>query len=410
MAKKKNADIMSTIIKDIQKNKSVTVLDAPDVIEGISSGSLVVDLALGGNGFPRGAITEIYGPNNTGKTTLSLMMLREAMWEAHERDMYCFYVNAEKRPLDGKWYKSLGLPYEQVTDTNTGELKWQCSLKDDNGNPRLIIVEAETAETTANVIMDLVGSGMFIAGVLDSVANLSPKAEVETDMNKNTQIGMQSRFMARWMRVFMDSVRKTQIALVFLNHYRVKIDAGMYENKGTSSGGNAFHHQSSIRLETYRMKDEWESDDVKEHIRMHIRFYIRKTSVTKNRGALISCTLEHDKESGTYLVDPALEAFSIAKEKGLFFSRDGSKWSGRGIACFDASRFGYNGDKEYDINDNGHYEIGGSHDDILDTLRSDVDMIVALEMAIRAYVNHSLQEVEEEPEVDEDELVEAIFE
>lgn len=385
MAKKKtNSDLMEALVKDIRKRKHTVVHDAPEVIDAISSGSLMVDHYLPG-GFPRGAITEIYGPNNTGKTTMSLLMLREAMWEAHERDMYCFFVNAENRPLDGAWYAKLGLPYSKVTDETTGEISYQCDLQDDKGLPRLIIVESVTAEDTANTIMDMVESGLFVAGVLDSVANLMPKAEGEADFDKATQIGLQSRLMARWMRVMTNAIRRTGICLIFLNHYRVKIGASKYEPQGTSSGGNHFHHEATIRLETFRQKDNWEKSDDKYHVDMQIRFYVVKTSVSDNTGKLIEMTLIRDESTGSYVIDRAHEAFELCKQAGLFSSSDGSQYGSAGWCCFPATEYGYTDTMVYEENDVGHYKLGKSFDDVKASLRHDPDMLKACVNALRRY-------------------------
>jgi RecA/RadA recombinase len=375
-----NADLMKKLLGEIAKTNA-RYHAAPESVKRLSFGSLTADMAIGG-GLPRGAITEIYGANNTGKTTLAIMALREALYEAHERDMYCFFINAEKRPIDGEWYTKLGLPYKRLVNRETGEIEYQLEMQDTNGNPRLQFFEVESAEGTANLMMDLVDSGLYIMGVLDSVGALSPKAELETDMAKNTQMGLQSRFMARWMRAFMDKVRMTGITLVFLNHQRSAISDDMFAPKTSSPGGNHFHHQSTVRLETFRLKDEWESDDLKEHIRMYIRFYVRKTSVSDQTGRMVTVQVERDSKTGHYAVDPALERFLIARQYEVLLNRKGQTWGGNGFVCFPADKYGYNGSKQYIKTDVG-YELGDGHEGAVSALREDVDMMIAIEKAIR---------------------------
>ena len=192
-------------------------------IEAVSTGSLTLDLALGIGGLPKGRIVEIYGPESSGKTTLALQVVAEAQ----KVGGICGFVDAE-HALDPIYAKKLGV--------NTKEL---------------LISQPDTGEQALEIADTLIKSGSISVLVIDSVAALTPRAELEGEMGDH-HVGLQSRLMSQALRKLTSSIAKTNTMVIFINQIRMKIGV-MFGNPETTSGGNALKFYSSVRLDTRRI-------------------------------------------------------------------------------------------------------------------------------------------------------------
>ncbi len=192
-------------------------------IKVIPSGSLTLDAALGVGGYPRGRIIEIYGPESSGKTTLTL----HAIAEAQKQDLTCAFIDAE-HAFDPIYAKNLGINLEE-----------------------LIISQPSSGEEALEIADTLVRSGAVDVIVIDSVAALVPKAELEGAMEDN-QMGLQARLMSKALRKLTGSVSKTNCTVFFINQIRMKIGV-MFGNPETTTGGNALKFYASVRLDVRRV-------------------------------------------------------------------------------------------------------------------------------------------------------------
>ena len=192
-------------------------------IESISTGSLSLDLALGIGGLPKGRIVEIYGPESSGKTTLALQVAAEAQ----KVGGICGFIDAE-HALDPVYAKKLGV--------NTEEL---------------LISQPDTGEQALEIADTLIKSGSISVLVIDSVAALTPRAELEGEMGDH-HVGLQSRLMSQALRKLTSAVAKTNTMVIFINQIRMKIGV-MFGNPETTSGGNALKFYSSVRLDIRRI-------------------------------------------------------------------------------------------------------------------------------------------------------------
>ncbi|TVQ82533.1 MAG: recombinase RecA [Micavibrio sp.] len=193
-------------------------------IEAISTGSLGLDIALGIGGLPRGRITEIYGPESSGKTTLALHVVAEAQ----KAGGTCAVVDAE-HALDPVYAAALG-----------------CNV------PELLISQPDTGEQALEIADTLVRSGAIDVLVIDSVAALVPKAELEGEMG-DTHVGLQARLMSQALRKLTGSISKSKTVVIFINQIRMKIGV-MFGNPETTAGGNALKFYSSVRIDIRRGK------------------------------------------------------------------------------------------------------------------------------------------------------------
>jgi recombination protein RecA len=201
-------------------------------IEVIPSGSLGLDLALGIGGLPRGRIVEIYGPESSGKTTLAL----HAIAEAQRRGGTCAFVDAE-HALDPIYARKLGVDVDN-----------------------LLISQPDAGEQALEIADTLVRSGAIDVLVVDSVAALVPRAELEGEMG-DSHMGLHARLMSQALRKITGSVSRSKCMLIFLNQIRMKIGV-MFGNPETTTGGNALKFYSSIRLEIRRIGQIKERDEV----------------------------------------------------------------------------------------------------------------------------------------------------
>ncbi len=201
-------------------------------IESVSTGSLSLDLALGIGGLPKGRIIEVYGPESSGKTTLALQVLAEAQ----KKGGICAFVDAE-HALDPIYAKKLGV--------KTGEL---------------LISQPDTGEQALEIADTLIKSGSISVLVIDSVAALTPKAELEGEMGDH-HVGLQSRLMSQALRKITGSVSKSNTMVIFINQIRMKIGV-MFGNPETTSGGNALKFYSSVRLDIRRIGAIKDKDEI----------------------------------------------------------------------------------------------------------------------------------------------------
>ncbi len=192
-------------------------------IESISTGSLSLDLALGIGGLPKGRIIEIYGPESSGKTTLALQVIAESQ----KLGGICAFVDAE-HALDPVYAKNLGV--------NTDEL---------------LISQPDTGEQALEIADTLVKSGSISVIVIDSVAALTPRAEIEGEMGDH-HVGLQSRLMSQALRKLTSSISNTNTMMIFINQIRMKIGV-MFGSPETTSGGNALKFYSSVRMDIRRI-------------------------------------------------------------------------------------------------------------------------------------------------------------
>ena len=201
-------------------------------IESVSTGSLSLDLALGIGGLPKGRIIEVYGPESSGKTTLALQVLAEAQ----KKGGICAFVDAE-HALDPIYAKKLGV--------KTGEL---------------LISQPDTGEQALEIADTLIKSGSISVLVIDSVAALTPKAELEGEMGDH-HVGLQSRLMSQALRKITGSVSKSNTMVIFINQIRMKIGV-MFGNPETTSGGNALKFYSSVRMDIRRIGAIKDKDEI----------------------------------------------------------------------------------------------------------------------------------------------------
>ena len=199
------------------------VNDRSHDVEAISTGSLGLDIALGIGGLPRGRVIEIYGPESSGKTTLTLQVIAEAQ----KKGGICAFVDAE-HALDPVYARKLGV---KVDD--------------------LLISQPDTGEQALEIADTLVRSGAIDVLVVDSVAALTPKAELEGEMGDSLP-GMQARLMSQALRKLTASISKSKCMVIFINQIRMKIGI-MFGNPETTTGGNALKFYASVRLDIRRI-------------------------------------------------------------------------------------------------------------------------------------------------------------
>ena len=201
-------------------------------IESISTGSISLDAALGIGGIPRGRITEIYGPESSGKTTLTLHIIAEAQ----KTGGYAAFIDAE-HAMDPEYAKKLGVDADN-----------------------LLISQPDTGEQALDITETLVRSGALDIIVIDSVAALVPKAELDGDMG-DSHMGLQARLMSQALRKLTGSVAKSRTSVIFINQIRHKIGV-MFGSPETTTGGNALKFYASIRLDIRRIGQIKEGDQV----------------------------------------------------------------------------------------------------------------------------------------------------
>ena len=201
-------------------------------IEAISTGSLTIDIALGIGGLPCGRVVEIYGPESSGKTTLTLQVIAEAQ----RKGKTCAFVDAE-HALDPVYAEKLGVNIDE-----------------------LLVSQPDTGEQALEICDMLVRSGAVDVVIVDSVAALTPKAEIEGDMG-DSHVGLQARLMSQALRKLTANIKRSNTLCIFINQIRMKIGV-MFGNPETTTGGNALKFYSSVRLDIRRIGAVKEGDEV----------------------------------------------------------------------------------------------------------------------------------------------------
>jgi recombination protein RecA len=206
--------------------------DTTQDVEVISSGSITVDLALGIRGLPKGRIVEVYGPESSGKTTLAI----HAIAEAQKKGGICAIVDAE-HAFDRSYAEALGVNTED-----------------------LLISQPDNGEQALEIADNLISSGAIDLLVVDSVAALTPKAEIEGDMG-DSRMGLQARLMSQALRKLTATIKKSGTCMIFINQLREKIGV-MFGNPETTTGGNALKFYASIRIDIRRIGQIKSGDEV----------------------------------------------------------------------------------------------------------------------------------------------------
>ena len=261
-------------------------------LEVISTGSLGVDLALGVGGLPRGRIVEIFGPESSGKTTLCL----ETIAQCQKNGGVCAFIDAENA-FDPIYARKLGVKVEE-----------------------LMVSQPDTGEQALEICDMLVRSGGVDMVVIDSVAALVPKAEIEGDMG-DSHVGLQARLMSQALRKLTGHIKKTNTLVVFINQIRMKIGV-MFGSPETTTGGNALKFYASVRLDIRRGRQIKKGDDVIGNE--------TKVKVIKNKVAPPFRQAEFDILYGEgvswegELIDLGVK-YDIVEKSGAWYSYNGAK-------------------------------------------------------------------------------------
>ena len=309
-------------------------------IEAIPTGALSLDIALGIGGVPRGRIIEIYGPESSGKTTLALHVIAEAQKTGGE----AAFIDAE-HALDPVYAKKLGVDIDN-----------------------LIVSQPDTGEQALEITEALVRSGALDVIVVDSVAALVPKAEIDGDMG-DSHMGLQARLMSQALRKLAGAINKTKTVLIFINQLREKIGV-MFGNPETTTGGRALKFYASVRLDIRKIENIKQDGEVKGN---RVRVKVIKNKVAPPfREAEFDIVYGEGISKAGNILDMAVN-MDIIEKSGSWFSYDGNR-------------------------------IGQGRENVKKYLKENPEILADVEQKVRANFAKAFQDSlgEELPEVDED--------
>ena len=309
-------------------------------IEAIPTGALSLDMALGIGGVPRGRIIEVFGPESSGKTTLALHVVAEAQKMGGE----AAFIDAE-HALDPVYAKKLGVDIDN-----------------------LIVSQPDTGEQALEITESLIRSGALDVIVVDSVAALVPKAEIDGDMG-DSHMGLQARFMSQALRKLAGAINKTKTVLIFINQLREKIGV-MFGNPETTTGGRALKFYASVRLDIRKIENIKQDGEVKGN---RVRVKVIKNKVAPPfREAEFDIVYGEGISKAGNILDMAVN-MDIIEKSGSWFSYDGNR-------------------------------IGQGRENVKKYLKENPEILADVEQKVRANFAKAFQDSlgEELPEVDED--------
>ena len=309
-------------------------------IEAIPTGALSLDMALGIGGVPRGRIIEVFGPESSGKTTLALHVVAEAQKMGGE----AAFIDAE-HALDPVYAKKLGVDIDN-----------------------LIVSQPDTGEQALEITESLIRSGALDVIVVDSVAALVPKAEIDGDMG-DSHMGLQARLMSQALRKLAGAINKTKTVLIFINQLREKIGV-MFGNPETTTGGRALKFYASVRLDIRKIENIKQDGEVKGN---RVRVKVIKNKVAPPfREAEFDIVYGEGISKAGNILDMAVN-MDIIEKSGSWFSYDGNR-------------------------------IGQRRENVKKYLKENPEILADVEQKVRANFAKAFQDSlgEELPEVDED--------